>query len=139
MKKIFISTTLTLAIFTFGCKKATVSATNSDEITAANYDLKKNIFRVIVTDVNASYTVSVTTTNAANPSFNAFQQGNQSAGTTFEYPFTPVIGDSIKVVAKSSAGPLSLYPTYKGTQLGPVTTLVNSAGATTTFNYFVKD
>ncbi|MDB5004482.1 MAG: hypothetical protein JWQ34_2707 [Mucilaginibacter sp.] len=141
MKKIFISSTLALAIFAFGCKKSSISTpvTADSELTPANYDLKKSIFRVIVTDQNSSFNVSVTTTNAAHPSHNSIQQGNQGAGTTFEYPFTPMIGDSIKVVAKGASGPINLYPSYKSTQVGPVTTLVNAAGTTVTFNYLVKD
>jgi hypothetical protein len=140
MKKIFISSTLALAVFAFGCKKSSVSATaDTTDLTPANYDLKKNIFRVIVTDQNSSFNVTVTTTNAAYPSHNSIQQGNQGAGTTFEYPFTPMIGDSIKVVAKGASGPISLYPSYKSTQVGPVTTLVNATGTTVTFNYLVKD
>jgi hypothetical protein len=139
MKKLFISSTLALAIFAFGCKKSSVSAVADSDITPANYDLKKSIFRVIVTDQNSSFNVTVTTTNAANPSHNSVQQGNQGAGTTFEYPFTPLVGDSIKVVAKGASGPITLYPSYKSTQLGPVTTLVNASGTTATFNYLVRD
>jgi hypothetical protein len=139
MKKVFISSTLALAIFSFGCKKTSVSAVADSELTPANYDLKKSIFRVIVTDKSSSFNVTVTTTNAAYPLHNSVQQGNQGAGTTFEFPFTPMVGDSIKVVARGASGPISLYPTYKSTQLGPVSTLVNADGTTATFNYLVKD
>jgi hypothetical protein len=139
MKKVFISSTLALAIFAFGCKKSSVSATTDTELTPANYDLKKSIFRVIVTDQNSAFNVTVTTTNTAYPSHNSVQQGNQGAGTTFEFPFTPMVGDSIKVVAKGASGPISLYPSYKSTQLGPVVTSVNASGTTVTFNYLVKD
>jgi hypothetical protein len=139
MKKIITSMIVLSALFIMSCKKTADPTPDTTAQTTSNYDLSNNIFRVIVSSTNVAYTVTVTTTNTNNPNSNASQQGTQSAGTTFEYPFTPTVGDSINITAQSAQGVVNMYVYYKGTQLGPVSSTTNSTGGTTvTYAYVVK-
>ncbi|MDB5010142.1 MAG: hypothetical protein JWQ06_931, partial [Mucilaginibacter sp.] len=102
MKNFLTLALLILALLTVRCKKVnTAPATNTTS--TDGYDAANNIFRVKVSSSNVAYTVTIKRSNAANPSGD-LQVANQSTGSPFESPFTPAIGDSIKVVAQSTKG-----------------------------------
>ncbi|MDB5110833.1 MAG: hypothetical protein JWR67_1947 [Mucilaginibacter sp.] len=138
MKNFLTLALLILALLTVRCKKVNTAPATSTTSTDG-YDAANNIFRVKVSSSNVAYTVTIKRSNAANPGGD-LQVANQSTGSPFESPFTPAIGDSIKVVAQSTKGAVYLYALYKGAQLSPIVNQNNPNGGTTSsFSYLVKN
>jgi hypothetical protein len=136
MKKIFFLLIATFIVVYFtNCKKSG----NLDPVptNVTNYDSTNNIFRVKAS-ANVDYTVQIITKNASNGNLIDQENGNQSAGNAFEYPFVPTIGDSIKITAQSPTGSVYLYPLYKGILLpGVITQNQTGGGTVASFNYLV--
>ncbi|MFD2147085.1 hypothetical protein [Mucilaginibacter antarcticus] len=87
-----------------------------------------------------AYTVTIKRTNPASPGVEDIQQGNQSTGNSFEYPFTPNLGDKIEITAQSAKGSVYVYPLYKGSVIGPVNSQTTSSGGSlVTFTYTVTN
>jgi hypothetical protein len=136
MKKILFLSIATLILIHFtSCKKSGNLAPVSAVV--PNYDSTYSIFRVKASsDVN--YTVQIITKSASTGSIIDEENGTQSAGNAFEYPFVPTVGDSIKITAQSTSGSIYLYPLYKGILLPGVITQNQTGGGTiVSFNYLV--
>lgn len=132
---------LILSLALVSCKKIDQPSTSSTTSTTSTdgYDAANNIFRIKVSSSNVPYTVTIKRSNLTNPNGDV-QVEDQSTGNPFEEPFTPAIGDSIKIVAQCSKGSVYLYALYKGTPLGPVTTQNTSGGGMVSqFSYLVKN
>jgi hypothetical protein len=140
MKKISTSAILLiLSISLVCCKKLDQSSTSTTATQSTDgYDAANNIFRIKVSSANVPYTVTIKRSNLANPNGD-LQVENQSTGNPFEEPFTPAVGDSIKIVAQSSKGAVYLYALYKGVQLGSITTQTSGSSTISQFNYLVKN
>jgi len=72
--------------------------------------------------------ISVSEINPASGAIDAHQEASQNIGTPFEYPFTPVVGDSVKVVIQSVSNPIYLYVLYKGALIKQVDITQSSTG-----------
>jgi|AraplaCL_Cvi_mCL_1032061.scaffolds.fasta_scaffold16780_2 hypothetical protein len=143
MKPFLIITALFLSLAFVGCKKEsnpTPQTNNNVAFQSSDYDNANKIFRVKASSSGVAYTITVKRTPQSNPNAVDIQQGNQSTGDAFEYPFTPNLGDKIEITAQSTTGNVYLYALYKGAVLSGVNTQKNSTGGTTaTFSYTVTN
>jgi len=139
MKKIFyLLIVIFISLYFTNCKKSGDLAPVPLSTNVTNYDSTNNIFRVKASSANVDYTITIITKNAVTGNQINQETGIESAGSLFEYPFTPTVGDSIKITAQSPAGGVYVYPLYKGTLLPGVTTKNQSGGGTiVSFNYLV--
>jgi hypothetical protein len=139
MKNFLTLSLLILALFTVRCKKINTAPSSASTTSSDGYDATNNIFRIKVSSSGVPYTVTIKRSNTANPTGDV-QIANQSTGSPFEDPFTPAIGDSIKIVAQSTKGAVYLYALYKGVPLSPIINENNANGGTTSsFSYLVKN
>jgi hypothetical protein len=139
MKKIFyLLIVIFISLYFTNCKKSGNLAPVPISTNVTNYDSTNNIFRVKASSANVNYTITVITKNAASGNQIDQENGIESAGSAFEYPFTPTIGDSVKITAQSPTGSVYLYPLYKGILLTGVITQNQTGGGTiASFSYLV--
>lgn len=125
MKK-YLFLIITAQIFNTGCKKLADSPAP-----APTYDASNRIMRVKAsTDNNLPFNIIVSEIHSTSAGSVENQEvGQQNTGSSFEYPFTPTIGDSIKVVVQSIGNPVYVYVLYKGVVIKKLDITRNSNGS----------
>ncbi len=135
MKKYIFVIALALAIFIYGCQKP---AAVNPQTTPSPYDVANKIFRVNVTANSNPFSVTITDISPNSTSPVNSEQGQSSS--SFDYGFTPNVGDTVKVAAQSNTGMLTLSMSYLGVSIGEVNGQANSSGGSiANFVYVVKN
>jgi hypothetical protein len=125
---------LVTGIFFSACKKSDsqVIPVQND----SNYDSQNRLFRVKASSTSA-FSLTITEGNASSGTSINIVQASQTSG--FDYGFTPVIGDVIKVTIKSDNGTISSDIMYKGVDLDPVKVVTSGGGSSAQFTYTVNN
>lgn len=107
-----------------------------------SYDTEYKIFRVKVnSDSNTPYSVSIKRERPASGASAAIDQieVNQNTGVSFDYGFSPAIGETVKVTVKSSRNDIKPYAFYKGKYTLPLELKSVAGTYSAELNYRVEE